>query len=175
MTELRRIFESLAAGLQKPVFNTAARLTGNPEDALDITREVFARAYALFLSGEYRAPSLVGLYRILIDVSARRVYDSTLDAPSWLDSCAPTDPPDLPVTMGESPAVHEAFQELASDLKAAYLLRDVESLSYSQIAFIVRTGKPTVARRVYSARRRLRMAVRDHLQRRLHMKPTRDG
>ncbi|HET6386946.1 MAG TPA: sigma factor-like helix-turn-helix DNA-binding protein [Armatimonadota bacterium] len=176
MNEVRQTFERLAGGLQKPVYNTAVRLAGNTEDGLELARETFVRAYSLYRAGRRAGAFRPWLYQLMIDLYHEQQILGA-EAPAWIEGAAAgqdssgssSDLRGLNLLQSHSAderTVDEALAVLPVDLRATFLLCDMEGFSYAQIARILRCPVPSVAERVWDARRLLRLAIRKQSTRR---------
>jgi RNA polymerase sigma-70 factor, ECF subfamily len=173
MTEPRLVFERLAAGLQKPIFNAAVRLSGNVEDGLDLARLTFIRAYALYAAGLRPGPFRAWLYQVMFEVHREKGPSSP---PEWLDITGSVDDSVLLATSSRSSLefvrrpdlepLDRALLALPEELRAVFLLCDIEGFSYTQIARIVRCPRPLVSGRVCQARRMVHCVLREHPNRR---------
>jgi RNA polymerase sigma-70 factor, ECF subfamily len=153
-------FEELVRRHQSRAYGIAYRLLGNKEDAQEVAQEAFARAY--FRLGEFRgtAQFRTWLYRILVNLATdylRRRRPEVREEDAVL----------RPVARGENPETHLDQQELRQritraievlpvDLRTVIVLREMEGLSYSEIARVIRRPVGTVMSRLFHARRRLR-------------------
>ena len=179
MNSTRQMFERLAAGLQKPLYNTALRLTGNVEDGLDLARETFVQAYVLFRTEGRSGAFRPWLYQVLLDLYTER-QQARAEAPSWMQTASKLDlyaaSPGVEGVRDlfgsgrgfyaeEGPAEH-ALAALPEDLRVAFLLGDVEGFSYAQVARILRCPPAAIGGRLLEARRLLRAELRRHSTRR---------
>lgn len=169
MNDVRHRFERLAAGLQKPVYNTALRLAGNAEDGLDMARDTFARAYSLYLSGARPGLFRPLVYHVLMDVYTEHL-SRTASPPCWMqglveneDEVGETLSAGLAVPSclrSDEGPVEESLSVLPRDLRMVLLLCDVEGFSYGQVGQMVQRPRAWVAANLYMARRMLRAVLR---------------
>ncbi|WP_372726948.1 RNA polymerase sigma factor SigE [Nocardioides sp.] len=147
------------------VYRLAYRLTGNRQDAEDLTQEVFVRVFRSLAS--YTPGTFEGwLHRITTNLfldQARRKQRIRFDALSderaeRLTSASPS--PDLAYadrTFDDD--VERALATLPPDFRAAVVLCDVEGLSYEEISTILDTKIGTVRSRIHRGRAMLRSAL----------------
>lgn len=175
-------FEEIVATYYRRVWNIALQMTGDVDDADDIAQEVFVRVYRSI--GRFRRESQLStwLYRITMnlctDLLRRRRRRATisldqLEAEShnihW-DSVAAGhpagthNPSGSPVRELEAAELRvklkEAILSLPDSYRSVIVLRDIEGLSYREIASVLRCPKGTVMSRLFYAKK----ALRDKLQ-----------
>ena len=161
-------YEELVTKYEKSVYNLALRMTDNAEDAADMAQEAFIKAYNS-LSG-FRGDSKfsVWLYRIVSNVcldflrkQSRRpavslsVEDDDgeevqMDVPD--DSMSPQQMLERQLTRE---AVREGLSQLPEDYRQILLLRELQGLSYDEIAQALDIGVGTVKSRIFRAREKL--------------------
>jgi RNA polymerase sigma factor (sigma-70 family) len=148
------------------VYRLAYRLTGNRQDAEDLTQEVFVRVFRSLSS--YTPGTFEGwLHRITTNLfldQVRRKQRIRFDA-------LPDDAADrLPGSADLGPErawehnnldhdVQAALDTLAPDFRAAVVLCDIEGLSYEEIAATLDIKLGTVRSRIHRGRAQLRQAL----------------
>ncbi len=164
----RDAFADLVTRHQDGLYAMALRLLGRPEDACDVVQETFTRAYVNLPN--LRGGSVRGwLYRVALnaghDVLRRGVRrpEDPLDRGDGkiLDLPDPGIGPDA-VAEGRERArvVRQALLALPLDYREAVVLRDVNQLSYEEIAEALRVPLGTVKSRLSRARAMLAEALR---------------
>lgn len=163
----RPTWDEVAERYGDTVYNVAYRLTGDPEDAADLTQDVFVRVYRNL--HRYEPGTFDGwLYRItknlFLDHVRRRarLRVESLSDEEWR-SPASTDPgpAELVDRRTLEASLERGLAELPADFRLAVVLCDVEGLSYEEIAQVTGWPMGTVRSRLHRGRRQLR----DHLQR----------
>ena len=162
-------FETLVREHQTRVYNLALRMTGNPEDAMDISQETFLKAWRTL--GKYRGDCSLGswLYRIASNLSIdllrknkRRQTEKLvyLDDPG--EDGRPLELPDLgaePQALLEREedrrAVWECLERLPDEQRLILVLRDVNGMSYEEIGTAMDLELGTVKSRIFRAREKL--------------------
>jgi RNA polymerase sigma-70 factor (ECF subfamily) len=163
-------FDELIRTHYKRVYNVAYRMTGNADDAEDLTQEAFIRAYRSYSSYNRALPFQNWIYRILgnlhIDRYRRRPKAQVLsldaklksqdgevsfEVPDWS-----MNPEDAAVAGELEGAMQESLIELPEVFRAAVVLVDVEGLSYEETADAMQTSIGTVRSRVFRGRQMLR-------------------
>jgi len=161
-------FSPLVEAYQKNVYNLALRMTGNPEDALDMAQEAFIRAYNSLSSFRGDSKFSVWLYRIVSNVcldflrarKGRAAVSLSQTGPDGED--AALEIPDeraLPEAELERAltrdAVRRGLQALPDDQREILLLREIQGLSYEEIAAALSLEGGTVKSRIFRARKKL--------------------
>lgn len=160
-----RAFETLVRRHQRPLHALAVRLTGNREEAADAVQDAFIAAWRRL--PEFRGEALFStwMYRIATNrcLSAARARRPTvpLDALAEPLAAPPADgPADAAEARDRSAALGRAVAALPPEQRACWVLREIDGLSYAEIAEIVRTSPDAVRGRIHRARVRLAEVMR---------------
>ena len=161
-------FEKLVTEYEKGVYAIALRMTGNPEDASDMTPEAFIKAYNSLQSFRGDSKFSVWLYRIASNVcldflrSRSRKPTVSLSVEddegeeTQLDVADESQSPELLLERSLTrDAVQRGLQALPPDYRQILLLREIQGLSYEEIADVLRIEVGTVKSRIFRARKRL--------------------
>lgn len=161
-------FEVLVSEYEKNVYNIALRMTGNPEDASDMTQEAFIKAYNSISNFRGDSKFSVWLYRIVSNVCldflrsrSRRptVSLSVEDDEGEETELEVADESEAPETMLERSltrdSVRRGLQTLPSDYRQILLLREIQGMSYEEIAETLSLEAGTVKSRIFRARKKL--------------------
>jgi len=174
MTELRSgsqpAFDWLVTHYHRPVFGLVAGILYDPSEAADVTQEVFLRAFR-GINGFREGSSLkTWLYRIAVRqaLNHRRWSWRHLRQQSSMDAEPEENghPIEFPAP-GLSPfdelasrevqqAVQGALLKVAQNFRMAVILRDLEGMSYEEIAEVLGISVGTVKSRILRGRRALR-------------------
>lgn len=146
------------------VFNTARRIAGSKENAEEITQDVFVSAHRNL--GQFRgAASLkTWLYRITVNMSlnkvkSRQAKQKEVPYEEYMDT-GREDQPDQGLLLQESERrVQALLNTLSAEFRACMVLREIEQLSYEDIAVALNTNINTVRTRLSRARRQLAVVV----------------
>ena len=162
-------FETLVREHQTRVYNLALRMTGSPEDAMDISQETFLKAWRTL--GRFRGDCSLGswLYRIasnlcidLMRKNKRRQTDKLVSLDDPGEDGRPLELPDVsgdPQRVLETAegrqAVRDCVDALPEQQRQILLLRELGGLSYEEIARQLGLELGTVKSRIFRARAKL--------------------
>ena len=161
-------FEKLVTEYEKAVYAIALRMTGNAEDAADMTQETFIKAYNSLQSFRGDSKFSVWLYRIASNVcldflrSRSRKPTVSLSVEddegeeTELDIADESQSPEQLLERGLTrDAVRRGLETLPPDYRQILLLREIQGLSYEEIADTLSIEVGTVKSRIFRARKRL--------------------
>jgi RNA polymerase sigma-70 factor (ECF subfamily) len=178
-------FEDIVEKYHGKVFQLVYRYLGDYDEACDLTQDTFVRAYSAW--GEFRGESQIytWLYRIAINLChnqqkklqrRRRVERASLDCPNDSDAGSSStqwnsrevaDERPLPLQVLESHEMRlrlqEALRELPENYRTAIVLRDIEGLSYEEIARITDSTLEAIKSRLFRARGAIRRLMEPYL------------
>jgi RNA polymerase sigma factor (sigma-70 family) len=148
-------FETIVDRYQGRLLGFCRQMLGSTEDAEDVLQEVFVNAYKAMLRDEREINLRPWLYRIARNRSLNHLRKPTADAQESMDM--------VPAVEASSTAerVHnrEEFRQLLVDVKklpetqrSALLLREMDALSYEEIAAAMDTTVPSVKSLLVRAR-----------------------
>lgn len=178
-------FDELVEEYQPLVYALALRILGDAEDARDATQEAFLKIYRHFAGFRGEASLKTWICRIVINQARsaerwwrrRRRSDTTsLDAPlsqtgasglSGDDELRPKDylpsasatPEAEAISRERRRQIEQALSNLKKDFRIAVVLRDLEGLTYEEIAYVTDVSVGTVKSRIARGREMLREAV----------------
>ena len=159
-------FEELVTRYEKRVYAIALRSSGSPEDAADITQEVFLRAWRSMKDFRGDSGFATWLFRITMNICVdharhRQAQPQTTtlttedDEERPIQDTAPTPEEQLDNReLGRELAA--ALDEVSDEHRRIVLLRDVSGMSYTEIAEILEVSEGTVKSRLSRARIALR-------------------
>jgi RNA polymerase sigma-70 factor (ECF subfamily) len=158
-------FDLLVLKYQHKIVNLVMRYVRDPELALDITQEAFIKAYRALPRFRGDSAFYTWMYRIAVNTAKnhlaaqrRRPLDVELDLqdPEQYDLHAKLRETDTPegVTLGKElkETVERAIASLPEDLRTAIILRELEGMSYEEIAQTMECPVGTVRSRIFRAR-----------------------
>ncbi|HEY5666985.1 MAG TPA: RNA polymerase sigma factor RpoE [Gammaproteobacteria bacterium] len=161
----RSAFDLLVAKYQHKILNLIMRYVKDPSEAMDVAQEAFLKAYRAVPSFRGDSAFYTWLYRIAINtaknhlVAAKRrpaslgfdLSDSEAFEPFAvlrdMDS-----PEHLALTDEIGEVINQAVEALPVELRTAILLREIEGMSYEEIAQTMECPVGTVRSRIFRAR-----------------------
>lgn len=166
-----RAYEALVLRYQQPVYNLVYRLMDEPADASDIVQEVFLKVFRNIGSFRGQSSLKTWLYRIAVNEAHnhRRWFNRHRRRETGLDDEAETtrsyqetlhdpgrSPFDLALNRETQVLIEEALGQMNPNFRAAVVLRDIEDLSYEEIAEVLQLSIGTVKSRILRGREALR-------------------
>ncbi len=161
----KRAFDLLVKKYQHRIMNVLSRYLNNPDDVQDITQEAFIKAYRALPTFRGDSAFYTWLYRIAINTAKNHlVAQSRRPTQGLVDNqeAEQYDSADLlrenatPERLLHKEQVQEvitkAFEELPEDLRMAISLRELEGMSYEEIADAMDCPIGTVRSRIFRAR-----------------------
>jgi len=149
----RKALGELIKNYERPIYNAAFRILGNPDDAADVTQIVFLRAFERLdqYNPEYKFFSWI--YRIAINESINQ-KNRTRNLQSFNDEeMAVQNDPEIAIDADRvSDIIQASLMELQEDYRVVVVLRHFSDLSYRDISGILQIPEKTVKSRLYSAR-----------------------
>jgi len=161
----RGAFDLLVLRYQHKVIKLVARLLRDQTEAEDVAQEAFVKAYRAL--GSFRGDSAfyTWLYRIAVNTARNAIasrqrrpldYETELsesEQSALASKMRHTDTPEANALSEEiRTTVNEAIEQLPEDLRTAIVLREVEGLSYEEIAAAMDCPVGTVRSRIFRAR-----------------------
>jgi len=170
----RNAFEELILFNQKNVYNLAYKMTGNEEDALDISQEAFLKAYRQ-LNG-FRGDSRFSVwmyrmtYNLCIDFLRKKKRTGTISLTYQEDGGDDRDvelpdlrdlPEDSALRRETRKAISEGIKELSPEHREILVMREITDMSYYDIAETLKLSEGTVKSRLARARMSLAKILMD--------------
>lgn len=172
--DVRLAFDILVERFQNPLMNFIFRFTGNREDAADILQDTFIRVYRKKHLYKTIAKFSTWVYTIAGNLAkselrrGHRKYLTSIDRKKNEDeeySIPMTDSKPLPDRNTDRRIVYERIQEalltLPDGFREAVILRDIQELSYEEIAEITELPIGTVKSRISRGRLQLQQLLKD--------------
>ncbi len=161
----KKAFDLLVLKYQSRIINLVSRFVRNPSDALDVTQEAFVKAYRAMPNFRGESAFYTWMYRIAVNTAknflamqSRRPMEAEqdiadfeqIDGENALKEYATPEHMLLRDEIQET--VIKAIDGLPDDLRIAITLREVEGLSYEDIAAAMDCPIGTVRSRIFRAR-----------------------
>ena len=169
----KKSFDILVLKYQHKVINLVLRYVHDQDTAQDVAQEAFIKAYRGLKNFRGESAFYTWLYRIAINTAknylvsqGRRLPDTDIDADeaeqfsgeSALKEYAT--PEHEMLTEEIQTAVTRAIDQLPDDLKTAIMLRELEGMSYEEIAVTMDCPIGTVRSRIFRARESIDKVLR---------------
>jgi len=161
----KRAFDLLVVKYQQKVANLVSRYIRDQSETLDVTQEAFIKAYRALPNFRGESAFYTWLYRIAINTAknflvaqGRRPPGSDVDAETaeqmdvGVRLKEQATPENHLLTEEIAHTVRQAMEELPEDLRTAITLRELEGLSYEEIANAMECPVGTVRSRIFRAR-----------------------
>ena len=161
-------FEAIVLRHQDRIYTLCRYMLQDPEDARDAAQDVFLKAYRGLKNFRPDASLYTWIYRIAVTTCLDYIRKSRREA-FRSEPLAEDLPSDEPFTeqlyeSGEIlDSIQQALQKLPEKLRAAIVLREIEALSYEEIAEVLHTSTGTVKSRISRARERLRHLLKKNM------------
>ena len=161
----KQAFDLLVLKYQQRIINLVSRFIHNPNDAQDIAQEAFIKAYTALSNFRGDSAFYTWMYRIAVNtaknyltVKSRTPFESAYD----IDSMEQIDG-DRTLRSQETPerlllrdevqeTIFKSIEALPKDLKTAITLREIEEMTYEDIATAMDCPIGTVRSRIFRAR-----------------------
>ena len=181
-----KAFEMLVVKYQRRIERLIGRMVRDVDLVPDIAQETFIRAYRAIPQFRGDSAFYTWLYRIAVNTAKKALMELKRDPLVTESARASRDDDDESssrveneLTDGETPdavlaskqiasAVNFAIEALSDDLRQAITLREIEGLSYEEIAELMNCPIGTVRSRIFRAREAIALRLRPLLD-------TRDG
>ena len=179
-----RAFEMLVVKYQRRIERLISRMVRDADLVQDIAQETFIRAYRALPQFRGESAFYTWLYRIAVNTAKKSLGDLKRDLLVTESSRAGRDEDgdetsrvENELSDGETPeallaskqiaaAVNSAIEDLSEDLRQAITLREIEGLSYEEIAEAMNCPIGTVRSRIFRAREAIAERLRPMLEQR---------
>ncbi len=173
----KQAFDLLVLKYQNRIIKLVSRYVREPADAMDVAQEVFLKAYRALPNFRGESAFYTWLYRISINTAKNHLVSmSRRPAEAHLEN-ADGEPIDIESLQKdiENPenllyaeeikhTILDAMDKLPEDLRVAITLREVEGLSYDEIAHAMDCPIGTVRSRIFRAREAVDMKLKPLLE-----------
>jgi len=169
----RHAFDLLVLKYQQKIVKLVMRYVRDPTEALDVSQEAFVKAYRALPGFRGESAFYTWLYRIAINTAKnylvalqRKPVEYDLDArdPEYAERNIQFRDEETPERLAMQDqlgqVLEQAIATLPEELRTAIMLREVEGLSYEEIAAAMDCPVGTVRSRIFRAREAIDVAIR---------------
>ncbi len=165
---LKKIFDAY----HKKVYSIAYGVLEQREDALDVVQEVFIKLSRSIQNFKGKSKFYTYLYRMTINTAIdltrkrKKVFVSSLDQEEALQVSDETEerPDGILLQKEFRGRINSAMRELPVEQRTAIILREVEGLSYQEMAESIGCSIGTVMSRLHYGRKRMRELLDDYFK-----------
>jgi RNA polymerase sigma-70 factor (ECF subfamily) len=174
----RDAFRTLFDRYHRRAYALALGVVRHPDDALDVVQDAFIKAHRHLDKFEGASSFYTWLYRIVMNLAIdhlrkhRRVRPVELDEQHLEDG----DDPLLPKILGANPGralldkeirarIDRALGELSDNHRAVLIMRELEGMSYEEMAQTMGCSKGTIMSRLFHARKNMQRQLADLVDR----------
>lgn len=176
----RSIFQYLVLKYESRVFNHCMRIVENREESADLTQEVFLKVFRNIDKYEHTYAFYTWLYRITVNCcidflreKKRRIAKYSLTPIHADDGAGDMREAEIPderfipeqrvLNMELHETLNKALASLPENLRSIIVLKEIEGLSYAEIAELVKCSLGTVKSRMHRARMQLKEYLGPHV------------
>jgi RNA polymerase sigma-70 factor, ECF subfamily len=170
-------FEMLVVKYQRRIERLVGRMVRDTDLVQDIAQETFIRAYRALPQFRGESAFYTWLYRIAVNTAKKALVEKKRDPLVFEGAMVSTEEGEEPsrveneLSDGETPetvlagrqvaaTVNAAIDALSEDLRQAIVLREIEGLSYEEIADVMNCPIGTVRSRIFRAREAIAVKLR---------------
>ena len=169
----RSAFDLLVIKYQHRILKLIMRYVRDPSEAMDVAQDAFLKAYRAAPSFRGDSAFYTWLYRIAINTAKNHLVSMSRRAAQFefdiqdqdqyeaLSKLQELDTPEgLAMSEELRATVNRAINELPEDLRTAIMLREIEGMSYEEIAQTMECPVGTVRSRIFRAREAIDKSIR---------------
>jgi RNA polymerase sigma-70 factor (ECF subfamily) len=171
----RDAFRTLFERYHRRAYALALGVVRNPDDALDVVQDAFIKAHKYLDKFEGASSFYTWLYRIVMNLAIDHLRKHRRVKPVELDEQKLEDGADdslIPRILGGNPGralmdkqirarIDQALEELSENHRAVLVMRELEGLSYEEMAQAMDCSKGTIMSRLFHARRNMQKRLLD--------------
>ena len=153
----RKALAKVVEKYQKPLFNAAYRILGNPEDAADATQAAFLKAFEHLDSFDPKYKFFSWIYRIAVNESINQLKRNRQHEPLPESAVAAERGPYSTAEDGDLKHwIQDGLMALSDEYRTVIVLRHYSDFSYREISDMLKIPEKTVKSRLYSARQSMK-------------------
>ncbi|MEK7395498.1 MAG: sigma-70 family RNA polymerase sigma factor [Candidatus Poribacteria bacterium] len=157
-------FDRLFYKYRDKIYRTAFRMINNPEDALDLTQEIFLKAYKNISKYNFKSEFSTWLYRLAINLCIDELRKRKNSNEVLMDSIPENliysdTPEDIILSEEQESLIWKALNSLKEKERVVIVLREMEGLSYEEIANVLKCSMGRVKSRIHESREKFRKAL----------------
>ncbi len=178
----RDAFRELVERYQRKVYSISYGMLKNSDDALDVSQEVFVKVFRYLEKFNHQSSFYTWLYRITVNMCIDHIRKNSRvrkveydDRISHSGSNVEGDEHILPSTLGLNPdkvygrkelreKMLEALETLSEKHRVILIMREVDGMSYEEMAEALQISKGTVMSRLFHARKYFQDAIAEYVQ-----------
>jgi RNA polymerase sigma-70 factor (ECF subfamily) len=171
----RDAFKTLFERYHRRAYALALGVVRHPDDALDVVQDAFIKAHKYLDRFEGTSSFYTWLYRIVMNLAIDHLRKNRRHKPVELDETRvdpDSDDPLLPRILGGNPGralldkqirarIDQALDALSDNHRAVLVMRELEGLSYEDMAQAMSCSKGTIMSRLFHARRNMQKQLLD--------------
>lgn len=158
-------FERIIQIHQDRIYNLCTYMLGNPQEAEDAAQEVFIKAFRKLKDFRPESSLYTWLYRIGVNTCLdykRKLRPEPLKNEAQAEGLVSNEPsPERHYQSKEAgQVINSALEQLSKNSRAVIVLKEIEGLSYEEIAEVLNTSVGTIKSRLSRTREELRRILR---------------
>lgn len=173
----RDAFRQLVEKYQRRVYSICYGMLKNADDSMDVSQEVFVKVYRYLEKFNFQSTFYTWLYRITVNMCIDHIRkNQRVKNVEYDDGIAREDSDHvMPSQLGLNPdkvygqkelreKMLVALESLGEKHRTILILREVDGLSYEEIAEVLNISKGTVMSRLFHARRYFQEAISEYIE-----------
>ncbi|MBD3181133.1 sigma-70 family RNA polymerase sigma factor [Candidatus Poribacteria bacterium] len=162
-------FESIFRKHQNRVYNVTYRMMGNQDDAMDMTQDIFVKAYQKIGKFNFKSSFSTWIYRIAVnhcidELRKRKRNGQSVPLEEAITKADETTPEKQAVLNDRQQNVWKAINSLKDKDRSIIILRDIEGLSYKEISKVMKCSMGRVKSRIHEARQKLKKILEEQTE-----------
>lgn len=169
----KQAFDVLVQKYQFKILKLVNRYVNDPSEAMDVAQESFMKAYRALDKFRGESAFYTWLYRIAINTAknhvvlqSRRIIEADVEVVDMEQALTKANlkeysaPEKILLDVEIETAVNEVIQHLPKELRTAITLREIDGMSYEEIAAVMSCPVGTVRSRIFRAREAIERRIR---------------